>query len=240
MEQDSIPFEIRHEVPSLDGIFKARSHYIHLLELHENPDEVYRRFRKKGVQYCIKKAMREGVDVMHKEDFDSLLVFYNLLAITRKKLGVPIQPRKYFVRLWQHIINQGMGFIILAYNGARAIAGGVFLHFNNKVIYKYGATDPAYLSLFGNHAVLWEAIRWSCQNRFTIFDWGKTDKSNEGLRNFKLGWGTEENELPYSYIGKKTIDYSTGWAQKVGKITIRKTPKLVGRLIGELLYKHVG
>ena len=103
-----------------------------------------------------------------------------------------------------------MGFVMLAYYKGNAIAGGVFLHYNKKLIYKYGAADPAYMNLYGTHALLWEAIQWGCNNSYEVMDWGKTEKSNQGLRNFKLGWGTEEKELIYSYIGSPKKEYSSG------------------------------
>ena len=133
-----------------------------------------------------------------------------------------------------------MGFVMLAHYKGKAIAGGVFLHFNNNLVYKYGATDPNFMNLYATHALLWEVIQWGCKNGYQIMDWGKTEKSNEGLRKFKLGWWTEEMELSYTYIAGGPEEYSTGWKQKVIENTIRKSPLWVGRLLGEALYRHVG
>ncbi|MBW1899052.1 MAG: GNAT family N-acetyltransferase, partial [Deltaproteobacteria bacterium] len=109
-----------------------------------------------------------------------------------------------------------------------------------NMIYKYGAANPAYKDRYGTHALLWEAIQWGCKNGYEIMDWGKTEKSNQGLRNFKLGWGTDEKDLIYSYIGSSPKDYSSGWKQKVVEKVIQNSPVWVGRIFGELLYKHVG
>ena len=232
--------EIRQYLPSVEGFLNGKSYFIHYLKLGNKPEELYKRFRKKGVQYCIKKAAKSGIDILQSSELESLLTFYNLHLMTRKKHGVPIQPKKYFLKLWEYIIKQNMGFIMLAHYKGKVIAGGVFLHYNRYMIYKYGATDPEYLNLYANHLLLWEAIQWGCRNGYHIFDWGRTDKENGGLRHFKLGWGTEEEVLSYSYIGKAPEDYSTGWKHKMVENTIRKSPVWVGRLLGELLYKHVG
>jgi lipid II:glycine glycyltransferase (peptidoglycan interpeptide bridge formation enzyme) len=213
---------------------------MHYLNLEKGSDELYRRFRKKGVQYCIKKAAKSGVVFSRSVDLTGLMTFYDLHLMTRKKLGVPTQPKRYFRKLFQDIINRGMGFVMLAYFDGRAIAGGVFLHYKKNLIYKYGASDPDYVHLYGNHGLLWEVIQWGCRNGFHVLDWGRTDEKNEGLRNFKLGWGTEEKRLSYSYIGEPPKDYSTGWKQRMVENTIRKSPVWVGRLLGAGLYKHVG
>ena len=232
--------EIRHGLPSVEGFSNGKSYFTHYLKLNNKPEELYKRFRKKGVQYCIKKAAKSEIDILQSSELESLLTFYSLHLMTRKKHGVPIQPKKYFLKLWEYIIKQNMGFVMLAHYKGKAIAGSVFLHFNNNLIYKYGATDPNFMNLYATHALLWEAIQWGCKNGYQVMDWGKTEKSNEGLRQFKLGWGTEEKELCYSYIGKESTEYSTGWKQRVVKNTIRKSPLWVGRLLGEMLYKHVG
>src|SRR5207249_1597678 len=110
----------------------------------------------------------------------------------------PTQPKKYFLRLWERLISRGFGFIMLARYEGKTIAGGIFLHQNRDVIYKYGATDSDYMEVSANHALLWEAIQWGHRNGFRRFDWGRTDMDNHGLRTFKRGWGTAEQILCYS------------------------------------------
>lgn len=239
-EINSAGIEVRQALPHMNGIVYQNTNYIHYLKLDKKPEELFKNFRKKGVQYCIKKAAKSDIDISQSTKFDSLMKFYKLHLMTRKKHGVPTQPKKYFIKLWENIINQGMGFVMLAHHKDKAIAGGVFLHYNKNMIYKYGAADPDYMNLYATHALLWEVIQWACNNGYEIMDWGKTEKSNQGLRNFKRGWGTEEKELIYSYIGNSPKEYSGGWKKKAVEKVIQKSPVWVGRIIGEMLYKHVG
>lgn len=240
-ERTKIPnLELRFGVHNLKKDVYSRSFYIHHLKLDKNEMELYRSFRKKGVQYCIKKGLQAGVNVSQRKDFDSLMTFYDLHSLTRRKLGVPVQPKKFFIRLWENLIRQDLGFIMLASYRSQPVAGGVFLSCNNNLVYKYGASDPEYTSVYGTHVLLWEMIRWACQSGFEVIDWGRTDKDNEGLRNFKQGWGTQEEDLTYVYIGKSSIDYSNGSIKGVMSKVIHKSPLWVGRTIGELLYRHMG
>lgn len=239
MEFSPSGIEIRQRLPLLDSIVQKNSYFIHYLKLDDKSEELFNRFRKNHIR-CIRKASKLGVVVTRNIQIESLMTFYNLHLLTRKKQGVPTQPKKYFIKLWEHIISQGMGFVMIAYHKNKPIAGSVFLHYNGNLIYKYGASDPDYLKLCGNHAIFWEAIQWGCRNGYKIMDWGKTEKTNQGLRNFKLGWGTEEKELIYSYIGTSPKEYSTGWKKRIVENTICKSPVWVGRMLGEILYKHVG
>ena len=41
---------------------------------------------------------------------------------------------------------------------------------------------------------------WGCENDYSTFDFGRTESGNEGLREFKRGWGTDETTLSYAVI----------------------------------------
>jgi len=44
-------------------------------------------------------------------------------------------------------------------------------------------------------------IQWiSNQQGYETFDWGKTDLDNQVLRDFKCGWGSQEQTLHYSVL----------------------------------------
>jgi hypothetical protein len=83
-----------------------------------------------------------------------------------------------------------------------------------------------------------EAIRWGCEHGYRTLDLGRTHWGQDGLRSFKLSWGAEERELRYRHLGRAvTREARVGSA--LGAV-IRRSPPLAGRLIGEVLYRHVG
>ena len=53
------------------------------------------------------------------------------------------------------------------------------------------------------------AIREACERGLDIFDFGRTDLDGDSLREFKLGWGTTEEPLVYSYLGVESPRYRT-------------------------------
>jgi CelD/BcsL family acetyltransferase involved in cellulose biosynthesis len=230
--------EVRAQLPTQSGVYTHSSAVIHVLALSSDPEAVFRKFKRTQVQQCILKAERDAVTVRRASAGTDLDVFYSLHLQTRRRLGTPVQPRRYFDLLWKRLIEPGVGFILLAYHGETPLAGAVFLAWNGTVSYKHSASDPAYWRLRPNNLVLWNAIKWGCENGYHTFDFGRTDLDDEGLRAFKNGWGTKEQPLVYSVIADRAPQPSNDRRKRAMAAVIQRSPTWVCRLIGELFYKY--
>jgi lipid II:glycine glycyltransferase (peptidoglycan interpeptide bridge formation enzyme) len=179
------------------------------------------------------------VTVRAAEDLTEFVdTFYRLHTRTRARLGVPVQPQRYFRMLWRSLIAPGFGFVLLASAGGLTVAGAVFLAWNGTIMYKYGASSPEFWTLRPNNLLFSTAIRWGCENGYRAFSFGRTDLGDAGLRNFKLGWGTLEEPLVYSTIGSVPAEASTARLNTLLRPILRRMPPSVCRLIGELAYKY--
>ena len=138
------------------------------------------------------------------------------------------------------LIEKGLGFVLLAYKDDECLAAAIFLHWHRTLTYKYGASAIDGLNLRPNNLLFWTAIRWGCENGYTLFDMGKTDLANTGLRAFKSGWGANEMPLTYSTLPAEPPRSMTGKLMPVMQTVICHSPAWVCRLAGELLYKHFG
>jgi len=215
--------------------------YKHLLLLSMSEEELFNSFKKTQVQQPIQKSSRDGLTSEIRVDYKSVLKFYQLHLLTRKKLGVPIQPKKFFYHFWNEIINKKMGYVVLVYLKDIIISSGVFAGFNKVLTYKFSASNPGYLNYRPNNLMLWTAIQEAKRRGFEVFDFGRTDLETEGLRKFKLGWGTVEEPLYYSYYPKIPDDSKFKFVKdKIVAPIIKYSPKFVCRLSGELLYKYFG
>ena len=214
----------------------------HVLALTRDSAEVYAGFHRSQVQRSIRRAEREGLTVRQATRPDDLVdTFYRLHLRTRRRQGVPVQPRRFFRLLWEHTISTGLGSVLIVEVAAQPIAAGVFLAWNDTVIYKFGASDPSSLSLRPNHLLFWHAIRSACEQGFRWFDFGRTDIGHEGLRNFKLSWGADEEPLIYSTLDGKlgSVPSGEGMATRMLGPIIRHGPLLLCRAFGETLYRYV-
>lgn len=235
--QDQITVEIR---APLDGVGRpAAEFYVHTLDLEPDAAAVFKRFRS-NVRNLSRKAHREGVEVRRDRSAEALNDFYRLHLMTRRRLGVPTQPKR-FMQRFEGLFEQGLGFVLRAQLDGRTVAAAVFLTFNGTVLYKFSASDPAYAKRNPNYALLAEAIRWGCENGYRRFDMGRTDLATEGLRSFKRGWGTEEAKLSYTRLSAKPSESVHGaGVPPIVRTVLTHTPALTSRAAGAVLYKHFG
>jgi CelD/BcsL family acetyltransferase involved in cellulose biosynthesis len=231
-----VDVEIRAGLP---GIGRPGDRYcVHEAPLEGGLAAVGARFAKMTTR-SIARARREGVEVVRAEDAEALREFYRLHLATRRRQGVPTQPRRFLER-FEQLFERSLGFVLLARVEGRTIAASVFLSFNGVLTYKYGASSRADLQYRPNHAIFAEAIRIGCEQGMHTLDMGRTDLDNEGLRAFKRSWGAREQILTYTLLSARAARPALPRARRVLHTTISRTPALTGRMIGATLYRHFG
>ena len=237
--RSGLDLTVHAEIADAPGAFVQHRFFRHLLPLAEDPAEVERRYSKSQIKRGIKKARREGLRAERRTDAEALDLFYSLHMQTRRKLGVPTQPKR-FIRRFGELFDAGLGFVELVVDEGRPVAAAVFLTYNGTVTYKYGASDPGALGKRPNNLLFSELIEWACGAGFHTLDFGRTDIDNEGLRAFKRAWGAEEIELSYTYFSEREPSTGPGLRDRAMAATIKHAPRGVSRLVGETLYRHFG
>jgi CelD/BcsL family acetyltransferase involved in cellulose biosynthesis len=226
--------ELRSDLPSA---FAEDAAWLHLLRLHPDPAQVAAGMRS-NVGRNIRKAERMGVEVTTGGSEDDLAdAFYRLHVETRRRQGVPVQPRRFFSLFWRRLAEPGLATVLLGRVDGRPVAGAVFLTWNGTTIYKFGASDPTYADYRVNNLLMWTAIRDACTAGSHTFDFGRTDDGNDGLRAFKRSWGAEELRLTYSTLAPAPPQPGSHRVEAVLGATLRRSPPWVTRVAGELLYR---
>jgi CelD/BcsL family acetyltransferase involved in cellulose biosynthesis len=229
--------QVRDSLPERDA-FQQQNDVIHLLELDADPDAAFKRFHKMAVR-GIRRAQRDGVTIRRAERREDLTeAFYRLHLITRRRQGSPIQPKRFFRMLWDQFISDGMGQVLLAYRGPEPIAATVFLGWKQTLIYKFSASNPAALNHRPNHLIIWCAIEDACVGGMRVLDFGRSDIENVGLREFKTRWGATESPLLYTTLTAGAHAHQAGHAPRLLQTVIRRSPPIVCRAAGELLYRY--
>jgi hypothetical protein len=225
--------------------FETRSHFAeyrgHRLQLEADFDNVLSTFRD-STRRNITGAVKAGVKTEILTSLDAVKQYYDLHCATRKYQGLPPQPWTFFRNIHKQLISAGYGFVVLATHGKEIIAGAVFLHFDSNAVYKYGASKREYQFLKPNNLVMWSAIRWYCENGFKSFSFGRTDMQNEGLRQFKKGWGVIEYPIKYYRYDIQRGEFLTRGDGPDTPLAglLRRMPIPVLRVVGRLAYKHMG
>jgi hypothetical protein len=222
------------EVPS------SLSFYSHSADLRPNEEQIFARCES-SVRRAIKKAKSAGVTTRIERAPAGLKIFYELHCRTRKRHGLPPQPRTFFNAIQRHVIDQGRGFVVLGEHANRSIAAAVYFHFGKEGIYKFGASDEEFQHLRGNNAVMWEGFREAKRVGVERLSLGRTSLWNDGLRRFKKGWGTKEDLLGYikydvtNQKGLMDVDKTEG----MHNILFRLLPKWLSETAGSLIYPQI-
>jgi hypothetical protein len=222
------------------GATASTCYYGHRLGLADSEDVLFANAHG-SVRRAIRKGQKSGVTVEVSQDLRGVRAFYGLQCKTRQRHGLPPQPLRFFQNIHQHILSRNQGFIVLVRKERTAVAGAVFFHIGKRAIYKFAASDDRFQHLRANNLVVWEAIRWYATHGVDELDFGRTSLDNEGLRSFKLGWGTQERSIEYVRYDRRSGGFVTvkdeafGWHNRV----FRALPGPVSRCIGAGLYRHM-
>ncbi|MDL1893584.1 GNAT family N-acetyltransferase, partial [Sphingobacteriales bacterium CHB3] len=125
--------EIHANVDTPEKVFRKGEFVQHILPMNSPADELFNRFEKRTTQRSIRIAEKSGIVVKECKTFNDFESFYALHWKTRRRLGVPVQPKSLFVGLWNQLLQPGLGYCLVAYKNDTPVAGGVFLKFNNTI-----------------------------------------------------------------------------------------------------------
>lgn len=214
-----------------------------LVQLDPNQDTVWGRMRQQA-RRKVKKARSEGVQIRLAERREDMLEYYRLHLLTRtKKHGMPSQPLKYFLRLWDTFAPTGKIHLELAEYKGQIIAAHITAFSGTQAHYMYGATDDRYQELAAGYLLTWESIVWGCQHAYQVLDLGRTAYDNAGLMQFKRSWGAVEEATPYYYYpaiqGLAATPESSKKYQLITRCW-RQLPLPITAPLGGYLYRHLG
>jgi lipid II:glycine glycyltransferase (peptidoglycan interpeptide bridge formation enzyme) len=204
---------------------------------------LFRNCHKDSTQRKIQRAEREGL--RYEEGRSEALVdaFYDLQIITRRRHGLPPQPKQWF-RNVAECLGAAAQFRV-AYKDRQPVAAILTIRHKQTMMYKYGCSDAACNHLGGIHLLLWKTIEDAKRGGLRTLDLGRSDLDSDGLITFKDRWGSQRSVLCYwlftgaespkgvyeSYRGR-----TGSWPQKV----FTHTPEMAASRLGEWLYRHIG
>lgn len=232
-------FELRGGQRLLGDCHPTLQFFSHTLDLASSEDSILAGI-KESKHRNIRKARREGVQVIIGVSAEMMESYYRINCLTRREHGLPPQSLAFFRNLHKYLIAQGLGCVALARVRDQVVAGAVYLHFGGNALYKYGASNRRFLSHRPNDLLMWEAIHWYRARGFRFLSFGRTELRHEGLRRFKMAWGAQERTSPYyRYDFSEGRFVRTALRVKGMPSVFRYLPLGVSRIIGSVFYRHV-
>jgi hypothetical protein len=221
------------------GFLPAARYFLHTLDLRPDLDEVFRSLDKDSVQRRIQRAERAGLAERCGRSEELLKEFYDLFVLTRRRQRVPPTPYEWFSNVI-HELGEALE-IRVAYKEESPIAAIVTLRFKEVVCYKYGCSDARFNKFGATPWLFWRAIAAAKRSGASEFDMGRTEQDNPGLLAFKNHWVPHPRPLIYwQYPYASTRDFVPSWQWKLAKRAFSFMPDRLLKILGKLIYRHVG
>ena len=147
--------EVRAGLSAADDLHRIEVGYQHVLQLTESPAGLH---PNKGHRYSRNRAIRNGVVVTRGTTAQDLATFYRLHTLTRRRHGVPVQPRRFLDLIRDRMIARGNGFVATASLDGDIVASAVYLSHNGTLVAKYHASDPDRQDTGGGYPIDWEMM----------------------------------------------------------------------------------
>lgn len=211
----------------------------HILELSSSSEETWGKLDRGSTRWAVNKARKLGVTVRESREPDDIDAFYHLNCLTKKALGVPCHPYKFFKNLMDQLPKNTK--LYLSEFKGETIGAGLMEYHGDKVIYGYGAANPRNLQMHPYDSFLWKSIEDACHSGYHTFDFGRTSKENTGLINFKNKWGTKELDLCYSSDKhtKSSIN-RLGAVYKLGNYGLKHMPMSIYKGFSKTVFNLMG
>jgi hypothetical protein len=188
----------------------------------------------------LRRAREAGVSVECSRDAEAMDFFFNLQLESRRRLGVPSQPLKFFRTVYEVFAKLDSIEVWFALHQGKRIAAVVVLRDGNDLHAKWSARAAGMPD--GASHMIFMAIAEHHAQHATSLDFGRTDSRNRGLSRFKRELGAAATDLPYSYFPQMpnvtSAENLTGVWQTASRVW-RNLPLPVTRVLNNVTYRYL-
>lgn len=230
--------EIRQIVPAVEYLPTKQHKVTMILNLSASVNEQWKVFNPK-LRNQIRKAEKSNL-LFSMGHLDLLDEFYKVFTHNMRDLGTPVYSKKFFYNILKSFRDTTRIFAVRYQDNV--IAAGIALWFRDTLEIPWASSISLYREFCPNNMLYWEAIRFSIENGFKKFDFGRSTP-HEGTYNFKKQWGALPIQLNWQYLtdvsGKlPELDRANPKYQIAIRIW-KHLPIPVTRMIGPLIVRNI-
>lgn len=232
----------KHSIADRTGIWRSSHTFcIHQLSLEPDLVTLFANCHKSSTQRKVQRAVREGLTCETGRSEALLGSFWTMLVMTRRKHGVPPQPKNWFRNLID-CFGERLE-IRVAFKEKRPLAAILTLRHRDTLVYKYGCSDARFHRLGGMQMLFWQAIGEAKSDGLLRLDLGRSDCENTGLITFKDRLGAARSNLAYMRFPVSpppaTRFGAVNWAERTARRALSLMPDRLLCLIGRAVYRHI-
>jgi len=187
----------------------------------------------------IRKGIKEGL----VSEWDSATErLYRVYSESVRNLGTPVFSARYLRILKEEFADDCS--VLMITQGSQDVAGVMNFYFRDEVLPYYGGSTSAARNFKGvNHFMYWELMRYSREQGYSVFDFGRS-KADTGPFSFKKNFGFKPQPLPYEYYlvkSERMPDVNPSNPKyKLMIDTWSRLPLPVANLLGPFLARSLG
>jgi lipid II:glycine glycyltransferase (peptidoglycan interpeptide bridge formation enzyme) len=152
---------------------------------------------KKDTRYGVRRAAREGVEVVQDDSPEAREAFWEMFENTASRKGFWYRPREYQFAAWRAMYDAGRAHLFFAGHEGERLAGALVYTFGEKCWYFQSASTEKKRNLHPGYLLQWEIMKWARERGVTSYDMMAVpgpDELNEdhplyGVYKFKAGFG---------------------------------------------------
>ena len=193
-EQKADFVEIRHEDDWDQGLPRKTTKVSMRLALPASAEDLWKSFPAK-LRNQVQRPRKEGmVNAIGLED--QLDAFYNVFAANMRDLGTPVYPKSFFRNILRTFPERT--WISTVYQGQTPVASGFLAGFKGRLEIPWASALREFNKLSPNMQLYWSCLEFACQQRYKVFDFGRSTPG-EGTYRFKEQWGSTPHPLYWYY-----------------------------------------
>ena len=171
---------------------------------------------------------------------DELDSFYRVYSRNMRDLGAPAHSKSLFLNILQEFPEST--WICCVYSGDQPVAAGFLVGFKENLQLPWASSLRPYHRDSPNMLLYWTALKFACEKRFRVFDFGRSTPG-EGTYRFKQQWGARLAPLYWHYwmrnggplpeLNPKNPKYRTAiniWRRLPVSLTSRIGPSIIKKL----------
>jgi Acetyltransferase (GNAT) domain len=188
----------------------------------------------------VKRAASEAFKVENGDSDAMLRRFYAIQLETRRRLGVPPQPQRFF-SLVREIFAPSKGLEIWLASSAGRDQAAVLVLRDGPTLYAKWSARAAESAAGASHLLFFSLLEHHAGKAASL-DLGRTDARNKGLARFKAEMGAVPVQLPYSYfprVPRRTSAEDPDRAASPLTRMWRRLPLPVTRAVGAIAYRYL-
>lgn len=209
------------------------------LELPETVEDLSKGFKAK-LRSQIKRPLREGIKI-HIGGEELLSDFYHVFSINMRDLGTPVYSRKFFSEMFR--VFPDKCHLVVAKIGEVAVGASFLIGYKDSMEVPWASTLRQYNSIGANMFLYSEMLKFSIEQGYKSFDFGRSSVDSGTLR-FKKQWGTLKSRQLYWYSWTDEGSEAENISPKNPKYQIaikawKKMPLVMANFLGPMIVKNI-